>query len=60
MPLNELDYVLSMAEASIRRVPDVLEVTVHTRRRRKISEKEIRRLKAKAMLKLGARAHLTH
>jgi hypothetical protein len=32
MPLNELYYVLSMVETSIRRVPDVLEVTVHTRR----------------------------
>jgi hypothetical protein len=29
MSLNELHSVLSMAETSIRRVPDVLAVTVH-------------------------------
>jgi hypothetical protein len=32
MPLNELHYVLSMAETSIRQVPDVLAVTDTTRR----------------------------
>jgi hypothetical protein len=35
MPLNELHYVLSMAETSIRWVPDVLAVTVHNKKVKK-------------------------
>jgi hypothetical protein len=32
MPLNELHSMLSMTETSIRRVPDVLAVTVHNKK----------------------------
>jgi hypothetical protein len=35
MPLNELHFVLSMDETSIRRVPNVLAVTIHNRKVKK-------------------------
>jgi hypothetical protein len=35
IPLNELHYMLSMAETSIRRLPGVLAVTVHNKKLKK-------------------------
>jgi hypothetical protein len=35
IPLNELHSMLSMAKTSIRRVPDVLAVTVHNKKVKK-------------------------
>jgi hypothetical protein len=54
MPLNELHSILSMAETSIRRVPDVLAVTKYSKKVMKGKKKEKGKAKGKDKIQLGS------
>jgi hypothetical protein len=55
MPLNELYFVLSMAETSIRRVLDVLIVIVHNKKVKKDKWKGSKKVKGKGKTQAGSK-----
>jgi hypothetical protein len=53
MPLNELHFILFMAETSIRQVPDVLAVNVHNKKVKKSKSKGNRKAEGKGKAQVG-------